>query len=90
MMAGRIYSFYGARPNLKEFAPEGIEGETSNGFITTPRTRPSPPSMGRAHEARANLSDHLRFRLPLFRFVGQVADLQKLGLTAGDSGCHWP
>src|SRR5665213_701416 len=27
MMAGRINSFYGARPNLKEFAPEGIEGE---------------------------------------------------------------
>jgi hypothetical protein len=24
---GRINSFYGARPNLKEFAPEGIEGE---------------------------------------------------------------
>ena len=27
MMAGRIDSFYGARPNLKEFAPEGIAGE---------------------------------------------------------------
>jgi predicted TIM-barrel fold metal-dependent hydrolase len=27
MMAGRIDAFYGARPNLKEFAPEGIEGE---------------------------------------------------------------
>jgi predicted TIM-barrel fold metal-dependent hydrolase len=27
MMAGRIDSFYGKRPNLKEFAPEGIEGE---------------------------------------------------------------
>ena len=27
MMAGRINSFYGARPNLKAFAPEGIEGE---------------------------------------------------------------
>ncbi|MFL6928338.1 MAG: amidohydrolase family protein [Xanthobacteraceae bacterium] len=27
MMAGRINSFYGARPNLKEFAPDGIEGE---------------------------------------------------------------
>ena len=27
MMAGRIDSFYGARPNLKEFAPEGIVGE---------------------------------------------------------------
>jgi hypothetical protein len=26
-MAGRINSFYGTRPNLKEFAPEGIEGE---------------------------------------------------------------
>ena len=27
MMAGRIDSFYAKRPNLKEFAPEGIEGE---------------------------------------------------------------
>jgi predicted TIM-barrel fold metal-dependent hydrolase len=27
MMAGRINSFYGARPNLHEFAPDGIEGE---------------------------------------------------------------
>src|SRR3989442_9178502 len=27
MMAGRIDSFYGKRPNLKEFAPEGGEGE---------------------------------------------------------------
>lgn len=27
MMAGRIDAFYGKRPNLKEFAPEGIEGE---------------------------------------------------------------
>jgi len=27
MMAGRINAFYGTRPNLKEFAPEGIEGE---------------------------------------------------------------
>jgi predicted TIM-barrel fold metal-dependent hydrolase len=27
MMAGRINSFYGARPNLNEFAPDGIEGE---------------------------------------------------------------
>ena len=27
MLAGRINAFYGARPNVKEFAPEGIEGE---------------------------------------------------------------
>src|SRR5215813_4541270 len=27
IMAGRINAFYGRRPNLKEFAPEGIEGE---------------------------------------------------------------
>jgi predicted TIM-barrel fold metal-dependent hydrolase len=27
MMAGRIDAFYGKRPNLKEFAPEGIFGE---------------------------------------------------------------
>ena len=27
MMAGRIDAFYGARPNLREFAPEGVLGE---------------------------------------------------------------
>src|SRR5262249_45762845 len=27
MLAGRIDAFYGARPNLKEFAPDGIDGE---------------------------------------------------------------
>jgi hypothetical protein len=27
MLAGRIDAFYGKRPNLKEFAPDGIFGE---------------------------------------------------------------
>ena len=27
MLAGRIDAFYGQRPNLKEFAPDGIMGE---------------------------------------------------------------
>lgn len=35
MMAGRINSFYGARPNVKEFAPEGIEGELRRLYYDT-------------------------------------------------------
>ena len=35
MMAGRINSFYGARPNLKEFAPDGIEGELRRLYYDT-------------------------------------------------------
>src|SRR5215471_3661036 len=35
MLAGRINAFYGARPNLKEFAPEGIEGELRRLYYDT-------------------------------------------------------
>jgi 6-methylsalicylate decarboxylase len=35
MMAGRINAFYGARPNLREFAPEGIEGEFKRLYYDT-------------------------------------------------------
>src|SRR5262249_24061777 len=52
MLAGRIDAFYGARPNRKEFAPEGIEGEprrlhydTAN--ATHPAQRPGLPRLAR-------------------------------------------
>src|ERR1700730_4050021 len=44
---------------------------------------------GRAHEARARLSDHLRYRLPLFRFWPgrRPAEARTVGWK---SRCHWP
>ena len=44
MLAGRIDSFYGARPNLKEFAPEGIVGELKRLHYDTANAT-SAPSM---------------------------------------------
>jgi len=35
MLAGRIDAFYSARPNLKDFAPEGIEGELRRLYYDT-------------------------------------------------------
>ena len=35
MMAGRINSFYGQRPDLKDYAPEGIEGELRRLYYDT-------------------------------------------------------
>src|SRR5450631_572018 len=42
MMAGRIDSFYGARPNLKEFAPEGIVGELKRLHYDTANATSAP------------------------------------------------
>jgi predicted TIM-barrel fold metal-dependent hydrolase len=42
MMAGRIDSFYGARPNLKEFAPEGIVGELARQYYDTANATSAP------------------------------------------------
>jgi predicted TIM-barrel fold metal-dependent hydrolase len=42
MMAGRIDAFYGARPNLKEFAPEGIIGELKRLHYDTANATSAP------------------------------------------------
>jgi predicted TIM-barrel fold metal-dependent hydrolase len=63
MMAGRINSFYGARPNLKEFAPDGIEGEFKP--LLRHRKRNVRARNGGADEARSCLANHLRQRLPV-------------------------
>jgi predicted TIM-barrel fold metal-dependent hydrolase len=42
MMAGRIESFYGARPNLKEFAPDGIQGEFKRLYYDTANATSAP------------------------------------------------
>src|SRR6266851_258708 len=42
MMAGRIDAFYGARPNLKEFAPDGIFGELKRLHYDTANAASAP------------------------------------------------
>jgi predicted TIM-barrel fold metal-dependent hydrolase len=45
MMAGRIDAFYGKRPNLKEFAPEGIFGELRRLNYDTANATSAPTMM---------------------------------------------
>ena len=82
MMAGRINSFYGARPNLKEFAPEGSKANF-DGFITTPRTRPSRRQWPRSRSSCRSPRSPTGPTTPISVLV-RFADLQKLGLSAAD------
>src|SRR5258707_11268565 len=82
MMAGRINSFYGARPNLKEFAPEGIEGELRRLHYETADATVAP-SIAALMKLLPISQITYGSDYPYFGF-GQVADLQKLGLSVGD------
>jgi hypothetical protein len=82
LMAGRINSFYGARPNLKEFAPEGIEGELRRLHYDTANAT-FAPSMAALMKLVPVSQITYGTDYPYFGF-GQIADLQKLGLSAGD------
>src|SRR6202022_1870300 len=42
LMAGRINAFYGTRPNLKEFAPDGIEAEFRRLYYDTANATSAP------------------------------------------------
>ena len=42
MMAGRLDAFYGQRPNLKEFAPDGIFGELKRLHYDTANATSAP------------------------------------------------
>jgi predicted TIM-barrel fold metal-dependent hydrolase len=82
MMAGRINSFYGARPDLKEFAPEGIEGELRRLHYDTANAT-FAPSMAALLKLVPASQITYGTDYPYFGF-GQFAQLQKLGLPAAD------
>jgi hypothetical protein len=82
MMAGRIDAFYEKRPDLKEFAPEGIIGELRRLNYDTANAT-SPPDDGGFDQARARVSNHLRYGLSLFR-LGSFKSLEEAGLSAAD------
>jgi predicted TIM-barrel fold metal-dependent hydrolase len=82
MMAGRINSFYGARPNLKEFAPEGIEGELRRLHYDTANATFTPSMVALLKLVPVSQITY-GTDYPYFGF-GQFAQLQKLGLSAED------
>jgi predicted TIM-barrel fold metal-dependent hydrolase len=79
MMAGRIDSFYGARPNLKEFAPDGIQGELRRLYYDTANATSAPTIAALMKLVPASQitygSDYPYFPLD------QIANLRQLGLT---------
>jgi predicted TIM-barrel fold metal-dependent hydrolase len=82
MMAGRINSFYGSRPNLKEFAPDGIEGELRRLHYDTANST-FAPSMAALLKLVPVSQVSYGTDYPYFGF-DQFAELRKLGLSASD------
>jgi len=82
MMAGRINSFYGARPDLKEFAPDGIEGELRRLHYDTANAT-FAPSMAALLKLVPASQITYGTDYPYFGF-GQFTQMQKLGLSAED------
>jgi 6-methylsalicylate decarboxylase len=84
MMAGRIDAFYGARPNLHEFAPEGILGELRRLNYDTANATSAP-----AIAALLKLVPTSRVTYgtdyPYFA-LDQMKNLQNLGLAVSDLG----
>jgi predicted TIM-barrel fold metal-dependent hydrolase len=80
MMAGRIDAFYGKRPNLKEFAPEGITGELRRLNYDTANATSAPTMAALTKLVPASQitygTDYPYFGLDQFK------DLQEAGLSA--------
>src|ERR1700753_352302 len=81
-MAGRINSFYGARPNLHEFAPDGIEGELRRLHYDTANAT-FAPSMAALMKLVPVSQITYGTDYPYFGF-DQINELKKLGLSAAD------
>ena len=82
MMAARIDSFYGQRPNLKEFAPEGIIGELKRLNYDTANATSAPTIAALMKLVPASQITY-GTDFPYFG-TGQFANLQQLGLSAAD------
>jgi 6-methylsalicylate decarboxylase len=82
MLAGRINAFYGARPNRKEFAPDGIEEELRRLYYDTANATSAPAMAALLKLVPASQvtfgSDYPYFPL------NQLADLRQLGLSPAD------
>jgi predicted TIM-barrel fold metal-dependent hydrolase len=82
MMAGRIDAFYGARPNIKEFAPDGILGELKRLNYDTANATSAPAIAALMKLVPASRvtygTDYPYFQLD------QMKNLEQLGLDASD------
>jgi predicted TIM-barrel fold metal-dependent hydrolase len=78
MMAGRIDSFYGTRPNLKDFAPDGIEGELKRLYYDTANAT-SAPAMAALMKLVPTSQITYGSDYPYFP-LDQISNLQQLGL----------
>jgi predicted TIM-barrel fold metal-dependent hydrolase len=82
LMAGRIDAFYGKRPNVKEFAPEGIVGELARQYYDTANATSAPTIAALLKMVPASQvtygTDYPYFQLD------QNKDLHQLGLSAAD------
>jgi predicted TIM-barrel fold metal-dependent hydrolase len=79
MMAGRIDSFYGRRPNLKEFAPDGIQGELKRLYYDTANAT-SAPTMAALMKLVPSSQITYGSDYPYFP-LDQITNLRQLGLT---------
>jgi predicted TIM-barrel fold metal-dependent hydrolase len=82
MMAARIDSFYGKRPNLKEFAPDGIVGELQRLNYDTANAT-SAPAIAALTKLVPVSQVTYGTDYPYFG-MGQMKELQTLGLSAAD------
>src|SRR5262245_28515565 len=78
MLAGRIDAFYGARPNLKEFAPDGIFGELKRLHYDTANAT-SAAAMGALLQIAPATQVSYGSDYPYFP-LDQIKGLQNLGL----------
>ena len=82
MMAGRIDAFYGARPNVKEFAPDGVLGELKRLNYDTANATSAPAIAALMKLVPASRvtygTDYPYFQLD------QMNNLEQLGLDASD------
>ncbi len=79
MIAGRIDAFYGARPNLKEFAPDGIEREFKRLYYDTANAT-SAPAMAALMKLVPISQITYGSDYPYFP-LDQITNLRHLGLT---------
>ncbi len=82
MMAGRINAFYGARPNLKEFAPEGILGELQRLHYDTANAA-FPPNIAALLKLVSVAQVTYGTDYPYFG-MDQFANLKAIGLAEAD------
>jgi predicted TIM-barrel fold metal-dependent hydrolase len=82
MMAGRIDAFYGTRPNLREFAPEGVIGELKRLNYDTANAT-SAPAMAALLKLVPASKVTYGTDYPYFT-LDQMKGLEQLGLDAAD------